>query len=82
MSVKQMRNERGETRMRINLIGEMAKRRVTTNALAELLGCHRNSIHNKLYGITEFTLSEALLIFKTYFADCDFLYLFEPAEAA
>ena len=35
--------------MRINLIGEMAKRRITTNALAELLGCHRNSVHNKLY---------------------------------
>ena len=68
--------------MRINLIGEMAKRRITTNALAELLGCHRNSVHNKLYGISEFTLSEALLIFDTYFSDLDFRDLFAAAEAA
>lgn len=68
--------------MRINLIGEMAKRQITTNALAELLGCHRNSVHNKLYGVTEFTLSEALLIFDTYFSDLDFRFVFAAAEAA
>lgn len=65
--------------MRINLIGEMAKRQITTNALAELLGCHRNSVHNKLYGITEFTLSEAFLIFDTYFSDLNFRFLFASA---
>ena len=67
--------------MRINLIGEMAKRRISSNMLAELLGCHRNSIHNKLYGISEFTLSEALLIYDTYFSDLNFRALF-ATEAA
>lgn len=68
--------------MRLNLIGELAKRQITTNAIADLLGCHRNSVHNKLYGITEFTLSEALLIYDTYFRDCDFRTLFATSEAA
>lgn len=66
--------------MRINLIGEMARRRISSNALAELLGCHRNSIHNKLYGISEFTLSEALTIYDAFFRDCDFRILFAAVD--
>ena len=67
--------------MLVNLIGELAKRRITNNELAELLVCHRNSITNKLYGTSDFTLKEALRIYNRYFQGCDFLWLFTVAAA-
>lgn len=65
--------------IRANLIGEMAKRRITINDIAELLGVHRNSVANKLYGKTRFSLDEALAIYDRYFSDCDFRTLFAAA---
>lgn len=65
--------------MRANLIGEMAKRRIAINDIAELLGIHRNSVANKLYGKTGFSLDEALQIYDRYFSDCDFRTLFAAA---
>lgn len=59
-----------------NLIGEMAKRNVTMNDLAVLLGMHRNSIANKVYGKTSFSLDEAFAIFDQYFYDLNFRWLF------
>ena len=62
--------------MRANLVGEMAKRGVSINDLATLLGLHRNSVANKLYGRSPFTLDEALAIFDKFFSDCNFRVLF------
>lgn len=67
--------------MLANLIGELAKRRITNQELAELLGLHRNSIANKLYGSTDFTLREAIMIYDTYFQGCDFRWLFTAFAA-
>lgn len=67
--------------MRANLIGEMAKHKISINDLAELLGIHRNSVTNKLYGKSCFTLDEALLIADTYFAGCDIRWLFAITAA-
>ena len=63
--------------MLANLIGELAKKRITNQELAELLGIHRNSVANKLYGDTAITLKEALTIYDTYFSEMDFRWLFE-----
>ena len=65
--------------MLANLIGEIAKRRITINEIADCLGCHRNSVTNKIYGTTPFTVAEALLLHGRFFSDCDFKWLFSPA---
>lgn len=62
--------------MLANLVGELAKKKITNQELAELLGVHRNSISNKLLGQTEFTVREALIIYDQYFAGIDFRWLF------
>lgn len=62
-----------------NLIGELAKRRISNQELANFLGVHRNSIYNKLMGETDFTLSEAFKIYNRYFQGLDFIWLFTPA---
>lgn len=62
--------------MLANLVGELAKKRITNQELAELLGIHRNSVANKLYGDTPLTLREAFTIYDTYFSEMDFRWLF------
>lgn len=59
--------------MRTNLIGEMAKRGISINDVAELLGIHRNSVSNKLYGKSAFTLDEAIAVYDRYFSDLNAL---------
>jgi len=62
--------------MREKLLEEMEKHSVTVGAVAERLGIHRNSVRNKLYGMTGFLLSEAVEIHRTFFSDCCFWELF------
>lgn len=66
--------------MMLNLIGEMAKRRISVNSLAETLEVHRNSVTNKLYGKSKFTVGEAIAIADSYFPDCDIRVLFRDSE--
>lgn len=68
--------------MRPNLIGEMAKRQITVNEIADCLHIHRNSVRNKLYGYSQFTLDEAIRVYDKYFSDCDFRWLFAFTDAA
>ena len=65
--------------MRANLIGEMAKRSISINYIAALLGIHRNSVSNKLYGRSAFTLEEAFAIYDRFFSDLNFRVLFAVA---
>lgn len=62
--------------MRANLIGEMARRSISINDIAKLLGIHRNSVANKLYGRSAFTLDEAITVYDRYFSDMNFRVLF------
>lgn len=62
--------------MRTNLIAEMARRSISINDIAALLGIHRNSVSNKLYGRSAFTLEEAFAIYDRYFSDLNFRILF------
>ena len=62
------------------LRGEMAKRKVTIENIATLLGIHRNSVANKLDGKSSFSIEQAVLIQKTYFPDLELKYLFTTEE--
>ena len=45
-----------------NLRNELSKKRISNKAVADLIGCTQKTLDNKLNGVTEFTLSEILLI--------------------
>ena len=60
----------------LNLIGEMAKRKVKNESIAQELGIHRNSVYNKLNGESSFSVDEAIRIRDTFFPDLELEYLF------
>ena len=60
----------------LNLIGEMAKRKVKNESIAQELGIHRNSVYNKLNGESSFSVDEAIRIRDTFFPGYDIKYLF------
>lgn len=60
----------------LNLRGEMAKRKVSIEDLASLLGVHRNSVANKLNGDSAFSVEQSFAIQETYFPDLTLKYLF------
>ena len=62
------------------LRGELAKRKVSIEGLATLLGIHRNSVANKLNGESSFSIEQAVMIQETYFPDLSLKYLFSTEE--
>lgn len=68
--------------MYINLIAEMAKSFVTIEMIADALNVHRNSVHNKIYGKSRFTIQEAFAIQENFFPKIPLNYLFATEEAA
>ncbi len=62
------------------LIGEMAKRSITIEAVSKLLGLHRNTISNKLNGKTPFSIDEAIEIKDAFFSDWKMEELFRREE--
>lgn len=60
-----------------NLRGEMAKKGISIEELAKLLGIHRNSVANKLNGDTSFTIDEAFKIHEVYFPQLSLDFLFQ-----
>lgn len=71
-----MHNTSEVKHMRANLIAEMARRSISINDVAALLKIHRNSVSNKLYGRSAFTLEEAFAIYDRFFSDLNFRILF------
>ena len=64
----------------INLKGEMAKNGITIEAIAKLLGIHRNSAANKINGDSSFTIDEAITIQRSFFPKLTLRYLFEKGS--
>ena len=62
--------------MRLNLIESLRKRQISNASVSRVLGVHPDTIANKLNGVTAFTIDEAELIWKTYFPDMDYWWLF------
>lgn len=61
------------------LIGEMAKEKVTIEAMSKLLGIHRNSVSYKL-NEGSFYIDEAEQIQETFFPDRNLKELFQREE--
>lgn len=61
------------------LIGEMAKRRITREALSKSLGLHRNAIAYKLRE-GSFSIEEAAKVQKEFFPDISITTLFAKEE--
>lgn len=62
-----------------NLIIEMYEKNLTQEKLARLLDVSSQTMHDKLYGITSFTLKEIKII-KTLFPYMTLDYLFNHVE--
>ena len=59
----------------LNLVGELAKRNVSKEKIAECLKIHRNSVTYKLNG-GSFSVEEAVQIRDSFFPECTLEYLF------
>ncbi len=60
----------------INLKGEMAKRRIKIEDIANVLQIHRNSASNKINGETSFSIDEAVKVKETFFPELSLKFLF------
>lgn len=58
----------------------MKTKNITTLAIANMIGCTEKTANNKINGVTDFTLPEALLIRNNLFPEYDICYLFKPVE--
>lgn len=58
----------------------MAKKDITNESIAKLLGIHRNSVYNKLNGDSTFSIDEAIIIKNTFFPNFDVDTLFATEE--
>ncbi len=55
----------------------MQKNGITNKMIADLLGVHRNTVSNKVFGKKEFNWSEVKLIHDTFFPEYSIRDLFE-----
>ena len=51
------------------LVAEMAKRRIKKKDICELLDINPKTLWNKIEGCSDFTVTEARLVQRTYFDD-------------
>ncbi len=59
-----------------NLSAEMARYGVSFTDIQQLLGCSNKTVRNKVGGITEITVSEAMMIRDSFFPGMRIEYLF------
>jgi hypothetical protein len=64
-----------------NLQNAMNAKKVTTRALALLIGTTEKTAKNKIDGITDFTFDEAVAIIENLFPEYDMRYLFAKKAA-
>lgn len=62
-----------------NLNAEMARKKISIKALAEITGIGYESMKNKMSGVTEFKRSEMIKI-KKEFPECSLDYLFATED--
>ena len=66
--------------MLLHLITAMDVKNISTLALAQLIGTTEKTAYNKIRGITDFTMPEAVKIKVNMFPEYDLCYLFEPVK--
>ena len=62
--------------MECNLRKVMSEKNVSIEAVAGVLGLHRNSVRNKLTGESTFTIQEGFTLKRNLFPEYDLEYLF------
>lgn len=67
-----------EVRYMRNLQAEMARFRVSKSDIKLILNCSDKTVDNKINGVTDFTVPEALKIRDTFFEGFRIDYLFAP----
>ena len=65
-----------------NLKKLLAIKGMSIDAVAKLLGVHRDTVSNKLNGESEFTYGQAELIQEALFPEYNIRYIFHRDEAA
>ncbi len=60
-----------------NLMKAMTAKHISTLALAAVIGSSEKTAYNKINGITEFTLPEAIAVKTELFPEYDMFYLFQ-----
>lgn len=63
----------------VNLKKEMAGADVTVEAVAAALNVHRNTVANKIDGVSKFTFDEAQIIRDKFFPGLGLEYLFDSS---
>lgn len=63
-----------------NLAAELKRKGITYKAVASLLHCTEKTFQNKMSGVSEFTLSEVLLINENLLPEFELRYLFKKAS--
>ena len=63
-----------------NLKAELARKNLTLDDVAKLLGKTTRTAGEKVRGVTEFSLSEAMTIRDVLFPGCTLEYLFKPTQ--
>ena len=66
--------------MLLHLIMAMDVKNISTLAIAQLIGTTEKTAYNKIRGITDFTMPEAVKIKVNMFPEYDLCYLFEPVN--
>ena len=64
----------------LNLLAAMSLKKISVMTVAKLIGTTEKTVNNKLNGITDFTVPEAVLIKRNLFPEYDMCYLFAPSE--
>lgn len=64
--------------MLVNLMTAMDVKKISTLTLAKLIGTTEKTAYNKIHGITDFTIPEAVKIKMNMFPEYDLCYLFQP----
>lgn len=63
-----------------NLVAEMARYGISVADMKNILSCSEKTVRNKLVGLTEFSVGDAMKVRDTFFAGMTIEYLFASSE--
>lgn len=66
--------------MYANLKSEMDIKGVSMEEIAQCLGIHRNSVSNKINGLSTFSVDQAIAVRNSFFPYADMQYLFKKTK--
>lgn len=67
-------------KMYSTLTRAMLDKGITQRMIANIIGCHYNTVNAKMTGRSDFTLEEARIIHREFFAELNFTELFTNTD--